>query len=137
MPNVIKSVANLFLNAFVAWLAGLVFISATLYFSNSGADFTITDIMGFGVMAIVASGILMLLVYLPSLYWLKRRSRGVGQQLRFPLLTGFICNLPVFIILALLINRKMAASEAIGFMLTFLVIGASFGYGFARTHVRS
>ena len=78
MPNVIKSVANLFLNAFVAWLAGLVFISATLYFSNSGADFTITDIMGFGVMAIVASGMLMLLVYLPSLYWLKRRSRGVS-----------------------------------------------------------
>ena len=132
-----KRIIKFLLNVFVAWLAGLVFIAATLYLSNSGADFTITDIMGFGVMAIVASGLLMLAVYLPSLYWLKRRLGGVNPRHKFPLLTGIICNVPVFAILILLINRKMGTAEAIGFMLTFAIIGASFGYGFVLSHVKS
>ena len=60
---------KLFFSALVAWALGLAFISATLYFSNGGADFTMTDIMGFGVMAVVASGLLMLVLYMPGLYW--------------------------------------------------------------------
>ena len=123
-----KAVLKFLLNALVAWVAGCLFITATLYFSNAGADFTTTDIMGFSVLSIMASGILMLVVYTPSLYWLKRRLGGVNPRNRFPLLTGVICNIPVFIILALLINRKMSAT--FGFMLTFLIIGVSFGYGF-------
>ena len=90
-----KPVIKFVLNAFVAWLAGFVFILATLYFSNSGADFTATDITGFGVISIIVSGILMLVVYLPSLYWLKRRLGGVSPRSRFPLLTGIVCNVPV------------------------------------------
>jgi hypothetical protein len=31
---------------------GIVAIAAILYFSNGGADFTVTDITGFGVLAI-------------------------------------------------------------------------------------
>ena len=132
-----KTVLRFVLNAFIAWLVGCLFITATLYFSNSGADFTVTDITGFSVLSIIASGILMLAVYTPSLYWLKRRQGGVSPRHKFPLLTGVICNVPVFIIFALLIDRKMGAAEAFGFMLTFLVIGLSFGYGFTLAQVRS
>ena len=132
-----KAVIKFLLNALVAWVAGCLFITATLYFSNAGADFTITDIMGFSVLSIIASGILMLVVYTPSLYWLKRRQGGISPRHRFPLLTGVICNVPVFIMFALLIGRKMPAAEAFGFMLTFLVIGVSFGYGFTVSRVRS
>ena len=125
---------KLFLSALVAWALGLAFISATLYFSSGGADFTMTDVMGFGVMAVVASGLLMLIVYLPSLYWLKRRRSGVEPRRDFVLLTGFVCNLPLFITLVVLINRKMSLSEALGFIVTFLIIGVVFGYGFTLVY---
>ena len=36
----------------------------------------------------------------------------------------------MFITLASLINRKMVLSEALGFMVTFLIIGSVFGLGF-------
>lgn len=125
---------KLFLLALIAWALGIAFIAVTLYFSNAGVDFTVTDLMGFGVMAIVTSGLLMLALYLPSLYWLKRRRGGVKPPISFMLLTGLVCNLPVFLILVLLINRKMVLSEALGFIATFLIIGSVFGYGFTLVH---
>jgi len=121
---------KLLFNAVVAWVVGLAFIAGTLYFTNGGSDFTITDVMGFGVSAIAASGLLMLVLYLPSLYWLKRRRGGITPRRDFLLLTGVVCNMPLFIILFGLINRKMVLSEALGFMATFLIIGSVFGLGF-------
>ena len=123
-------IVKLLVNAIIAWLLGLASIAAILYFSNGGADFTVTDLTGFGVMAIVASGLLMLVLYLPSLYWLKRRRGGVKSRREFLLLTGIVCNLPLFILLLTLINRKMSLSEALGFIATFLIIGSAFGLGF-------
>jgi hypothetical protein len=131
------TIFKLLVNATIAWIAGLAFISVTLYVSNDGADFTTTDLMGFGVMAGVASALLMLAIYLPSLYWLRRRLGGVRPRNRFLLLTGLVCNLPIFLLLAILINRKMSALEAVGFMLTFLIIGASFGLGFTFATTRN
>jgi low temperature requirement protein LtrA len=121
---------RLFLNAIVAWIFGLAVIAATLYFTNNGADFTMTDLTGFGVVAIVVSGLLMLILYLPSLYWLKRRRGGVKSRLSFILLTGLLCNIPLIIFLLALVNRKMVLSEALGFIAMFLIIGSSFGFGF-------
>ena len=121
---------KLLLNAIVAWILGLAVIAATLYFTNDGADFTMTDLTGFGVMAVVASGLLMLILYLPSLYWLRRRRGGVRPRLKFILLTGLLCNIPLIIVLLALVNRKMALSEALGFIAMFLIIGSSFGFGF-------
>ena len=125
---------KLFFAAVIAWAVGLAFICATLYFSNGGADFTTTDLMGFGVLAVVASGLLMLVLYLPGLYWLRRRRGGVKPRIKFMLLTGFFYNLPLFLILLILINRKMSLSEAIGFIVTFLIIGSVFGLGFTLVH---
>ena len=127
-------IVKLFFSAVFSWALGLAFIATTLYFSNGGADFTFTDVMGFGVLAIVASGLLMLILYLPSLYWLKRRRRGVKPRKDFMLLTGFICNLPLFVTLMMLVNRKMVLSEALGFIATFLITGSVFGLAFTLVH---
>lgn len=125
---------KLLLTALVAWALGLASIAAILYFSNGGADFTLTDVSGFGTLAIVVSGLLMLALYLPSLYWLKRRRSGVRPRREFLLLTGLLCNVPVFIFLLTLVNRKMVLSEALGFIATFLIIGSVFGLGFTLVH---
>ena len=132
-----STVLKLLLNAVVAWIAGLLFIAANLYFINNGADFTLIDLTGFGVITIVVSGLMMLLLYLPSLYKLRRRFGTLHPRIKFALLTGVLCNLPIFLFLALLINRKMSATEAVGFMLAFLVIGVSFGLGFTFVHSSS
>ena len=121
---------KLLLSALVAWILGLASIAAILYFTNGGADFTITDLTGFGSLAIAVSGLLMLVLYLPMLYWLKRRRGGVKPRLDFLLLTGLFCNIPLFIFLLALINRKMVLGEALGFIATFLIIGSVFGFGF-------
>lgn len=123
-------ILKLFLIAILAWTLGLASITVILYFTNGGVDFTITDLTGFGVFAIVISGLLMLVLYLPSLYWLKRRRGGVSPRLDFLLLTGVLCNLPIIIFLLALINRKMSLSESLGFIATFLIIGSVFGLGF-------
>src|SRR4029079_19389407 len=72
----------------------------------------------------------MLWLYLASLYWLIRRRGGVERRIDFVLLTGLFCNLPLIILLLTLVNRKMALSEALGFIATFLIIGSAFGLGF-------
>ena len=121
---------KLLLTAIVAWILGLASITAILYFTNDGVDFTVTDLTGFGSLAIVVSGLMMLVLYLPTLYWLKRRRGGVRPRLGFLVLTGLFCNIPLFIFLLALINRKMVLSEALGFIVTFLIIGSVFGLGF-------
>lgn len=124
-----NKMVKLFLAGVAAWIGGLGVILAVLYFGNGGADFTVTDFTGFGVLFVVVSTLLMLGVYLPGLLWLRRKS---SKTLFFPLFSGVILNLPIFILLVILIGRKVSAPEAVGFMLTFLVAGLVFGLGFAR-----
>lgn len=122
-----KRIGKLFLAFAVCWIAGLSVILILLYFGNGGSDFTLVDFMGFGVLFVAASTLLMLLVYLPGLFWLRRYSQN---HLLFPLVSGVVLNLPIFLLLAILSGRKMSASEAFGFMLTFLVAGLVFGFAF-------
>ena len=122
-----KRIGKLLAGFAAAWLAGLSVILILLYFGNGGSDFTVTDFMGFGVLFVVASTMLMLVVYLPGLYWLRRRSQ---KRFLFPVFSGVLFNLPIFLLLAVLSGRKMSPSEAFGFMLTFLVAGLVFGFAF-------
>ena len=121
---------KLLFRAVAGWVVGVGFIGLVLYFKNGGVDFTVTDVSGFGVMAVVASGVLMVVLYLPSLYWLKRRRRGTKPRVEFLLLTGLLCNVPVLVVLLTLVERKMVLSEALAFIATFVIIGTVFGFGF-------
>ena len=122
-----RKIGKLLLAFAAAWLAGLSVILTLLYFGNGGSDFTLTDFMGFGVLFVVASTILMLIVYLPGLFWLRRLSQ---KRFLFPVFSGVLFNLPIFLLLAILSGRKMSPSEAFGFMLTFFVAGLVFGFAF-------
>jgi hypothetical protein len=129
MKPILNFGLRLLLTAIVSWLAGLLVIAGVLYFSNGGADFSVPDILGFGGLVVVGSGLVMILWYLPTLFWL-RRSKAISRPWVFPLASGVLLNLPIFLALFWLIGRKMAAGEAVLFMLAFLVIGSIFGGGF-------
>ena len=124
------NISKLLISALAAWLVGLVLVAIALYLSNNGADFTLQDFMGFGFLLLPASGLLMVLVYLPGLVWLRQRSIGRQTPVVLPLICGLVLNVPVFVFLAFLIGRKMSAGEALLFMLTFMFIGFTFGLGF-------
>jgi hypothetical protein len=124
------NIFKLLISAVAAWLVGLTLVATSLYLSNSGADFTIHDFMGFGFLLLPASGLLMAFVYLPGLLWLRRKAPGGQVRVLLPLMCGLALNLPVFAFLAFLIGRKMSAGEALLFMLTFMFIGFTFGLGF-------
>jgi hypothetical protein len=128
-----KKIARLLLAMIAAWLGGLIVIFTLLYFANGGADFTREDVMGFSVLFVVASTLLMLGVYLPALFWLRRRS---NNRLLFPVSAGLLLNLPIYILLLVLSGRKVSSTEAIGFMLTFLVAGLLFGFVFGSAFPR-
>jgi hypothetical protein len=118
------------LTAIGAWTAALIVIAAVLYFSNGGADFSLADIIGFGGVMIIGSGLLMLCWYLPVLLWWQRR-KAPPRPLSLLIASGVLLNVPIFAALLVLMGRKMAASEAMLFMAIFLIIGAIFGGGFA------
>ena len=125
-----KKIAQLLLALIAAWFGGLIVIFTLLYFANGGSDFTREDLMGFGVLFVVASTLLMLGVYLPALFWLRRRNQ---KRILFPLFTAVVLNLPIYLLLVILIGRKVSSSEALGFMLTLLVAGLIFGSLFVLT----
>lgn len=127
MKQVISFAIRMFVTALVAWISGLVLVGAVLFSFNSGADFSFVDIAGFGGIIIVGSAILLLLYYLPAMFWLRRKT---SRPLPFALAGGLILNPPTFILFYFLIGRKMVASEAILFMATFLIMGTIFGLGF-------
>lgn len=127
MKPVISFATRMFVTALIAWVVGLVLVSAILYFLNGGADFSFVDIAGFGGIIIIGSAIVLPVYYLPTLFWLRRKT---SRPLSFALVAGLILNLPTLILFYLLIGRKMVASEAVLFMLAFLIMGAIFGLGF-------
>jgi hypothetical protein len=124
------NISKLLISALAAWVVGLVLVAISLYLTNNGADFTLHDFMGFGFLLLPASGLLMAFIYLPGLLWLRRRLIARQNPLLLPLMCGFVLNTPVFAFLAFLIGRKMSAGEALLFMLTFALIGFTFGLGF-------
>lgn len=123
----LSRIIRLSLTALAAWLTGLAVIAMLLYVTNGGVDFTLTDLMGFGVLYVIASGLLMLVLYLPFLFWLKRRGE---RPFWYPIFSGLLLNVPIFVMLATLIGRKMVATEAIAFMFIFFLAGSIFGLGF-------
>lgn len=129
-----KTILKVFIAMLAAWIGGLAVILLQLYFGNGGSDFTFTDFMGFGVLFVAASGLLMLAVYFPGLLWFRRKT---SNQLLFPIFSGLLLNLPIFIVLGILAGRKMSPTEALGFMLTFLTAGLLFGFVFGKRSPRA
>ena len=123
-----KNLLRLMIVAFTSWLVGLSVISAVSYFVYD--ELSIADLMGFGGMSLIAAVFVFTALYAPGLFWLRRQLRGCEPAIFFPLASALFLNAPLFMLLALLAGRKMAASESILFASGFLTMGLVFGLGF-------
>jgi hypothetical protein len=91
---------------------------------------SVEDLIGFatigGALSIPTIG----LMYVPGLFWLRRHRSGCSPRWLFPLSSGLILNLPIFVLTGLQAGRTMALSEALLFCVMFLIMGIVFGIGF-------
>jgi hypothetical protein len=118
--------------AIASWLLGLGVISAISYFFYG--ELSMADFVGFGGTSLIASSVLLTVLYVPGLFWLRRQLNGCEPAIFFPLACALFLNAPPFMLLALLAGRKMVASEAIVFASGFLTTGFVFGLGFVWSY---
>lgn len=116
----------------ISWLAGLVPVLAIFHFVVEPVSFA--DFMGFTVTSLGISLIAIVLLYLPGLFWLRRRLGGCERAALFALLPAFILNAPILALTGFQAGRTMARSEALSFICLFIVMGLVFGLGFARIY---
>ena len=112
-----------------SWLLGLATILLT-FAAVEGVNLSSADIKGVTFTSFIVAALLFSLAYAPSLYWLRRRLGGCRPALIFPIASAIVLNLPVFLIGILAIGRTLAPSEALAFIGAFILMGASFGWGF-------
>ncbi|HLE62313.1 MAG TPA: hypothetical protein VI750_04195 [Pyrinomonadaceae bacterium] len=112
-----------------SWLLGLATILLT-FAAVEGVNLSSADIKGVTFTSFIVAALLFSLAYAPSLYWLRRRLGGCRPVLIFPIASAIVLNLPVFLIGILAIGRTLAPSEALAFIGAFILMGASFGWGF-------
>lgn len=112
-----------------SWLVGLATILLA-FFLVEGEGLSAADIKGVTVMTLILSALIFSLAYAPALFWLRRRLGGCRPRALFPLASGLIMNVPVFLIGILAIGRTLIASEAFAFIGAFILMGTSFGLGF-------
>ena len=109
-----------------SWLAGL----GTLLLGFSLVPHGAFTLGGGGIASLVTTALIFSLAYGPSLTWLKSRLGERERTSIFPLTSSLILNLPVFLISLLAIGRTLPAAEAYAVMISFVVMGATFGRGF-------
>jgi hypothetical protein len=119
---------KLALSALVSWLAALLVTLAWL--AAGGEPLSRADLFGFGTMSLALTLPMIVLLYLPGLFLLRRRLAGVKPAVIFPLVTGVLLNAPAFLLLAYLSDRTLVPEEARAFALAALLAGLTFGLGF-------
>lgn len=110
-----------------SWLAGLatLFLGFTLLPHDGAAP------SGGAVLASLAvTALVFALAYGPSLVWLKTQFDARERASIYVLASSVILNLPIFLVSLLAIGRTLPAGEAYAVMISFAVMGATFGRGF-------
>ena len=119
--------------AFISWGACLITVLSAIFVSD-GWTISVPDLLGAASSTLVASAVVIVLLYTPGLFWLKRRQGGCRPASWFPLACALVFNAPIFLITALMAGKSMVVVEAFIFMAAFLVLGAAFGLGFVWTY---
>ena len=119
--------------SFISWGACLLTVLGAIFISD---DWTIgvPDLVGAASTTLVASAVVIMLLYVPGLFWLRRRQGGCTPALWFPLACALVFNAPIFLITALMAGKSMVVVEALIFVIAFLVLGTAFGLGFVWTY---
>lgn len=112
-----------------AWLIAL--LSIMLTFSVAlGQTLSATNASSAPATSLMVSALLFSLAYAPALFWLRKRLGGCNPKLLFPLVSGVVLNVPVFLIEILAIGRTLAPSQSLASIAAFLLMGTVFGLGF-------
>jgi hypothetical protein len=120
--------------AALAWLAGLATILTWSYlFIETPSK---ADVFGFGSLTLMTATLLCGLLYAPGLFWLRRRLGGCRPAFLFPLVSGVLLNVPVVAVSLFIARLKasMAVGEHTLFLASFVAMGLTFGFGFARLY---
>jgi hypothetical protein len=124
-----ESFMKLILVALASCLIGTgVGVGALFLTENVGAD----DLLVFIPVMFVAALFMCGFFYAPGMFWMKRR-KGCKSARVFPLVAGFLLNIPilVFLLCALSVGKFFSGlSEALLFGTAFVVTGLVFGHGF-------
>lgn len=112
-----------------AWLVGLLsnLLISNFYYNE---PFSFADLIGFATLSFLPALFICALLYTPGLFYLSRRLKGCNPAILFPVVSTFVLNAPVGLILLWLTGRTMRGSEAISFSVIFLVMGLLSGIGF-------
>jgi hypothetical protein len=113
----------------VAWLLGLVSSLVVSHFYY-GEPFSVADLIGFSMLSFVPAVLVCALLYTPGLLYLKRRLGKCEPRLLFPVASALVLNAPPFLTVAWQTGRTMRSSEAVSFIVIFLVMGFVSGIGF-------
>ena len=125
---------KLFVVALAAWIAGIVahlLPPVVLWQERFGAE----DLLGIILMSAAYSLIIFFLIYVPGLFWLRRRLGGCAPAAYFPL-AACLLNIPVAVLIILLhkFGGAFSTGEAVLFMIQFLVAGLVFAMGFIKVY---
>lgn len=116
-----------------SWLVGLVLLVSGLnLIPTSGAS----QVSGPNLASLIVTALVFSLAYGPWLKWLKTRLGEVSRSSIFPFTSSIILNLPVFLIAMLANGRTLLSAEAYAVMVSFAVMGATFGVGFVWSSAR-
>ena len=118
-----SGVKKFILLAFLLWVAGtalLLLLSELLVEKAS-----LADLLGFTSFSFLFYLLVILLVYLPVFYVLRRR--GVNSR-GFFWIAPLLLNIPIYYAFYLLIDKAFRSSEAVLFMALFFFFGAVFGW---------
>ena len=117
----------------LSWVACVATVLSAMLVLEAGR-IAVPDIIGAASATFAGSLVVITLLYLPGLFWLRRRHGGCAPVLHFPLTCAFVLNAPIFILAAVMAGGASVVAEAIIFMAAFLVLGASFGFGFVWSY---
>ena len=113
------------LSFLLSWLSGMFVILVAAFISYE--QFGIIDITSFTVLTLAGCIIVIPLIYLPVLKFLNRIVNADKQFIWFPACLILLANLPVYFIIWLKNNDLYGWSEAVLFMLGFVITALIFG----------
>lgn len=115
--------------SFGAWLVALLSIMLTFSVAQ-GQTLSAADAHSAPATSLMVTALLFSLAYAPALFWLRKRIGACRPALLFPLMSGVVLNVPVFLIEILAIGRTLGPSEALACIGAFFLMGTVFGLGF-------
>ncbi|HEU4389623.1 MAG TPA: hypothetical protein VFV34_17595 [Blastocatellia bacterium] len=115
-----------------AWIAGVsTFVLLSFLIAERPS---LTDIAGITVLSVIAVGVNTSLVYVPGLYWLRRRRGSCEPAIVFAGAAGLVLNIPAIVLAVLQSGATMGTTEALLFAAMMIVAGSVFGFAFARVY---